>query len=87
VTPAGIFVAVAFACLMWYLYRSGYEDGRKFELEREARRLDAESKRLDEERTRLEAQSKRRAADDEGPGTYGGPYNRHPKYPPGRDSK
>ena len=23
--------------------------------------------------------------DDEGPGTYGGPYNRHPKYPPGRD--
>jgi uncharacterized membrane protein len=25
------------------------------------------------------------ADDDEGPGTYGGPYNRHPKYPPGRD--
>jgi hypothetical protein len=22
---------------------------------------------------------------DEGPGTYGGPYQRHPKYPPGRD--
>lgn len=23
---------------------------------------------------------------DEGPGTYGGPYNRHPKYPPGGES-
>ena len=63
---------------MWYLYRSGYEDGRKFELEREARRLDAESKRL-------EAESKRLAEERE---EYdGGPYNRHPKYPPGRDSK
>ncbi len=23
---------------------------------------------------------------DEGPGTYGGPYQRHPKYPPGGES-
>jgi hypothetical protein len=24
--------------------------------------------------------------DEDGPGTYGGPYNRHPKYPPGGGS-
>ena len=28
-----------------------------------------------------------RVDDEEGSGTYGGPYQRHPKYPPGRDSK
>lgn len=77
---AGLYVLF----FLWYLYRSGYEDGRKFELEREMRRLDAESKRLEAESKRLRAESEKM---DEELGTYGGPYQRHPKYPPGRDSK
>jgi hypothetical protein len=49
----GLVPAAALGYTIWWFYRMGYENGRAFELDAEARRLDAEAVRLKEQYERL----------------------------------
>jgi hypothetical protein len=54
---ATLFLAALYFYSCWWLYSMGYEAGRAFELDAEARRLDAEAARLKEEYERLSKQA------------------------------
>jgi len=45
----------------WYLYRSGYEAGRAYELDRELQRLKANREQIDEEYRQLNERLSRKA--------------------------